>query len=120
MFRHDTPSGDKMFCTTGRVTSEMMNKTFVMEILVLISRSGFIFFFQAEDGIRDIGVTGVQTCALPICAVVSAASRDADRFSVFGDFLLTRTTPASASVKGPESFGSMAARIFANFCDETF
>src|SRR3712207_8656624 len=28
----------------------------------------FFFFFQAEDGIRDIGVTGVQTCALPICA----------------------------------------------------
>src|SRR3712207_7515422 len=27
----------------------------------------FCFFFQAEDGIRDIGVTGVQTCALPIC-----------------------------------------------------
>src|SRR3712207_8778539 len=26
------------------------------------------FFFQAEDGIRDIGVTGVQTCALPIYA----------------------------------------------------
>src|SRR3712207_9562412 len=25
-----------------------------------------IFFFQAEDGIRGIGVTGVQTCALPI------------------------------------------------------
>src|SRR3712207_3047706 len=29
---------------------------------------GFFFFFQAEDGIRDIGVTGVQTCALPIYA----------------------------------------------------
>src|SRR5256886_11081180 len=27
------------------------------------------FFFQAEDGIRDLTVTGVQTCALPICAV---------------------------------------------------
>src|SRR3712207_9091231 len=27
----------------------------------------YFFFFQAEDGIRDIGVTGVQTCALPIC-----------------------------------------------------
>src|SRR3712207_7995101 len=25
-----------------------------------------VFIFQAEDGIRDIGVTGVQTCALPI------------------------------------------------------
>src|SRR5215203_5589355 len=36
----------------------------------------FFFFFQAEDGIRDIGVTGVQTCALPIsgCSVVSARS----------------------------------------------
>src|SRR3712207_7805275 len=33
------------------------------------------FFFQAEDGIRDIGVTGVQTCALPILA----ASRRAER-----------------------------------------
>src|SRR6266446_9001316 len=29
---------------------------------------GFVFFFfQAEDGIRDYKVTGVQTCALPIC-----------------------------------------------------
>src|SRR5438034_7984817 len=27
----------------------------------------FFFFFQAEDGIRDHCVTGVQTCALPIC-----------------------------------------------------
>src|SRR5207302_7686014 len=26
------------------------------------------FFFQAEDGIRDFHVTGVQTCALPICS----------------------------------------------------
>src|SRR5437016_9617230 len=26
----------------------------------------FVFFFQAEDGIRDWSVTGVQTCALPI------------------------------------------------------
>src|SRR5256886_7924385 len=28
----------------------------------------YFFFFQAEDGIRDLTVTGVQTCALPICA----------------------------------------------------
>src|SRR5690606_40209247 len=28
------------------------------------------FFFQAEDGIRDFHVTGVQTCALPICPAV--------------------------------------------------
>src|SRR2546422_3151431 len=29
---------------------------------------GIVFFFQAEDGIRDVAVTGVQTCALPISA----------------------------------------------------
>src|SRR6266567_8096904 len=29
----------------------------------------FFFFFQAEDGIRDLTVTGVQTCALPIFTV---------------------------------------------------
>src|SRR5256885_4571096 len=31
-------------------------------------RASFFFFFQAEDGIRDYKVTGVQTCALPIYA----------------------------------------------------
>src|SRR2546422_11068084 len=29
-----------------------------------------VFFFQAEDGIRDVAVTGVQTCALPISKAV--------------------------------------------------
>src|SRR5207249_7673059 len=32
----------------------------------------FFFFFQAEDGIRDRNVTGVQTCALPISAFAAA------------------------------------------------
>src|SRR5206468_10765573 len=40
-----------------------------------------IFFFQAEDGIRDLIVTGVQTCALPISGrrlfVGSSAGQDA-------------------------------------------
>src|SRR3989449_5760930 len=31
----------------------------------------FFFFFQAEDGIRDVAVTGVQTCALPISIMVT-------------------------------------------------
>src|SRR5690606_40408263 len=45
----------------------------------------YCFFFQAEDGIRDFHVTGVQTCALPISAqtfvedVTLAGIRDADR-----------------------------------------
>src|SRR2546428_1743361 len=33
------------------------------------------FFFQAEDGIRDLIVTGVQTCALPIWVVANRADR---------------------------------------------
>src|SRR2546430_4964465 len=33
---------------------------------VVVARLCVMFFFQAEDGIRDLTVTGVQTCALPI------------------------------------------------------
>src|SRR2546429_8802499 len=45
--------------------------------------SHFFFFFQAEDGIRDVAVTGVQTCALPICSNVSGAN-GADPVNIFG------------------------------------
>src|SRR2546427_1934641 len=38
------------------------------DVAVSFSMFFFFFFFQAEDGIRDLTVTGVQTCALPICA----------------------------------------------------
>src|SRR2546427_10223980 len=37
----------------------------------------FFFFFQAEDGIRDLTVTGVQTCALPILSPPGAPRRAA-------------------------------------------
>src|SRR2546425_2128818 len=40
--------------------------SYLISLLVLF----FFFFFQAEDGIRDKLVTGVQTCALPICRPV--------------------------------------------------
>src|SRR5256884_6231093 len=33
------------------------------------------FFLQAEDGIRDVAVTGVQTCALPISPIPSIATK---------------------------------------------
>src|SRR2546430_9995233 len=39
--------------------------TFI-EMMIVFVILGIIFFFQAEDGIRDLTVTGVQTCALPI------------------------------------------------------
>src|SRR3989339_1968954 len=51
-----------------RVWEQNLTKTFAdanMEYTVL-DDSHFKYFFQAEDGIRDWSVTGVQTCALPI------------------------------------------------------
>src|SRR5256885_7917327 len=35
----------------------------------ILSNYSLFFFFQAEDGIRDYKVTGVQTCALPISTI---------------------------------------------------
>src|SRR5256885_6914320 len=40
-----------------------------------ISFSYLFFFFQAEDGIRDYKVTGVQTCALPILSAFQTAKQ---------------------------------------------
>src|SRR2546430_7531453 len=42
---------------------------------MLLSVILLFFFFQAEDGIRDLTVTGVQTCALPISSLTHSAQR---------------------------------------------
>src|SRR6266853_4699069 len=54
------------------------------------------FFFQAEDGIRDLTVTGVQTCALPISATIR----------VNGDLVALETAPLK-----PEELKSLAEQI---------
>src|SRR5699024_11352238 len=46
-------------------------------MMVLLGSSSSFFFLQAEDGIRDRNVTGVQTCALPI----SCHSRTTEKWS---------------------------------------
>src|SRR2546426_6252965 len=75
----------------------------------ILSRYGCCFFFQAEDGIRDYKVTGVQTCALPIslpgepaalCSNALAYSRTAWR----------RSPIPSSLAPEPESFVACAAR----------
>src|SRR3712207_8246528 len=58
------------------------------------------FFFQAEDGIRDIGVTGVQTCALPILGICLGPGRAPD-----GKWL------ADLEGDGPEAEESRAALL---------
>src|SRR5258708_10757507 len=47
----------------------------VLQMLDAVLWYVFFFFFQAEDGIRDDLVTGVQTCALPISQSLYQASR---------------------------------------------
>ena len=42
-----------------------------------------VFFFQAEDGIRDIGVTGVQTCALPIYGNLASYKKSGKYYLTF-------------------------------------
>src|SRR3712207_8941946 len=54
------------------------------------------FFFQAEDGIRDIGVTGVQTCALPILS------------NKFGWLVLTTGNKSEVSVGYTTLYGDSA------------
>src|SRR5437868_3060049 len=46
--------------------STLCHKTVVATMSWVLCIFSFFFFFQAEDGIRDRNVTGVQTCALPI------------------------------------------------------
>src|SRR5689334_23739777 len=45
----------------------------------------FFFFFQAEDGIRDGTVTGVQTCALPISSHEDQSGNQGDRPDQWGN-----------------------------------
>src|SRR2546427_1006364 len=46
----------------------------------------FFFFFQAEDGIRDLTVTGVQTCALPISDLPVSVRGLTDYVNAFGRY----------------------------------
>src|SRR6266511_5598976 len=62
--------------------------------MLYINFAMFFFFFQAEDGIRDFHVTGVQTCALPISSGSCATARSAR----------SRSTPGrSPTADGPRS-----------------
>src|SRR2546427_12725736 len=71
------------------------------------------FFFQAEDGIRDLTVTGVQTCALPIY-VQARNLRDGDAIGVAGDYLdpIAGADLAFAEDREIESGSTAAQEVF--------
>src|SRR5207244_12533195 len=70
----------------------------------------YVFFFQAEDGIRDDLVTGVQTCALPIS--ISAAVLLYGFAFLFG-LAGTTSLPGIATYIGSSPEGTRLALIFA-------
>src|SRR5256885_510184 len=70
--RHNIRAGkDDDFTVRGQQEIADMataqSKTMTRLLGAIAGVSLIVFFFQAEDGIRDYKVTGVQTCALPIC-----------------------------------------------------
>src|SRR5206468_7852740 len=63
--------------------------------------------FQAEDGIRDLIVTGVQTCALPILTLfVHALGRSATSIVAFL-INAAKGTPAASFIGAPELLGAL-------------
>src|SRR2546430_6961112 len=72
--------------------------------------SAFFFFFQAEDGIRDLTVTGVQTCALPISRSGSLHGSLGGHRLAAGDILHMELVPTvngySARLMRPTVIGS--------------
>src|SRR2546430_7331873 len=61
-----------------------------------------LFFFQAEDGIRDLTVTGVQTCALPISCPFDTSTSQWSNFNRKAE-RLSNYFPACARLKGYET-----------------
>src|SRR2546429_4758641 len=75
-----------------------------------------VFFFQAEDGIRDVAVTGVQTCALPIFRHSGRTSRDEPYGAVEEDSFLARKPRYPRSHDLPDALAGepeLACRGFA-------
>src|SRR3712207_5765650 len=68
-----------------------------------------VFFFQAEDGIRDIGVTGVQTCALPIFSAYWPASTAA--MHVNADIARAFWLYQNVTGRDLDSFGGLAVLV---------
>src|SRR5947209_1192180 len=75
-----------------------------MCLLIFVLFYFFFFFFQAEDGIRDIGVTGVQTCALPIFYAELLAQMDL-RYFMSGVLMATAEDYACISVQRSARLG---------------
>src|SRR2546429_2791271 len=69
---------------------------FVLSLLCL-------FFFQAEDGIRDVAVTGVQTCALPIFTGITGSGKSTTLAAMI-DFINRNRNDHIITIEDPIEF----------------
>src|SRR3989449_7908815 len=78
-------------------------------VIVLAMRATcfFFFFFQAEDGIRDVAATGVQTCALPI----SLSSCHGSSFTTRSRSLRSRTAATPYKSRSEEHTSELQSRL---------
>src|SRR5690348_4781632 len=70
------------------------------------------FFFQAEDGIRDGRVTGVQTCALPICVTTVYVTHDQTEAMTMGDRVAVLKDGILQQVDTPLALYDKPANLF--------
>src|SRR6266496_910853 len=73
----------------------------------------FFFFFQAEDGIRDLYVTGVQTCALPLSASIGVRARPLTAARSLGCWFMPVTMPRTILAASAVSVLTVASEVMA-------
>src|SRR5882672_6310539 len=77
----------------------------------------FFFFFQAEDGIRDHCVTGVQTCALPILSTQTTSRKASDPSkATITSVSLAAMSCFCFSVKAPAASLTVTSGMTCSFC----
>src|SRR5256885_3233773 len=92
-------------CCRGRVVLSVVVRIFWLHCVFVF------FFFQAEDGIRDYKVTGVQTCALPI--LVGPGARLAFAVAALAALCVLGSVVFSATANGIATFMVLGCGLFA-------
>src|SRR5947207_11359843 len=92
---------DDVGCTVLRGITSQCNYLFSCSLLT--NFLFLFFFFQAEDGIRDHCVTGVQTCALPICCrSINMAARAVRKKGIRISTSTRQPRPTMATIPRPK------------------
>src|SRR5256885_12519676 len=71
----------------------------------------YCFFFQAEDGIRDYKVTGVQTCALPIYPVGVRRTAESERDALDRTLLIAQLAQARVDFRFPPGCAGVEVHV---------